>query len=454
MKTKLYVAGIGGCLLIAAYFTPSDLFSFDPQTPAIQDSVYSSALLDYKTSELPGLEIKTPAKIAIVNKMAVAANLKADKKEKKSVEILASKQEKTPVLEKVEKTPEPEETQIAEQYLTEADAVPASSEEISSDIPPYIKPTRTLKVPGANMATTQKAAKIRVKEPQIKITTPVVREAGAVAAATRPKRIVEDFATTEFAVNTSNTNTGKKFPHDNEEEDVAAREELEKAEATESVKAETVVKVEEKFYAFRGKAAVKASLFKYVPPFWDGFSQELGEESADRTELIRKAKQLAAMAKKNGYNTDIAFLADMSVKSNKNRFFIVNLKTMRIEKTSLLAQGRGREKLNLDKDYSNTPGSNLSSLGIYKVGKSYNGAFGHSYRLFGLEESNSKAFQRAIVLHAMGTIPDMETNFPIWQSEGCPSVSPGMLKQVGNMIDRSPKPILFWMYDDNYLPMS
>nr|WP_214460593.1 murein L,D-transpeptidase catalytic domain family protein [Flavihumibacter fluvii] len=169
---------------------------------------------------------------------------------------------------------------------------------------------------------------------------------------------------------------------------------------------------------------------------------------------MAKARQLAKVAAQNGYNTEFAFLVDMSVKSNKNRFFVVNLRTLSIEMTSLVAQGRGKERLNLDKDYSNSPGSNCSSLGMYKIGKSYDGDFGRSYRLFGMDATNKNAYQRAIVLHAMGSIPNIETNFPIWQSEGCPSVSTLMLEKLGSLIDGSKKPVLMWMYDDTYIPMT
>ncbi len=423
MKTKLYVAGMAGAVLLAAFYMPYFLFSTESMSiPSPQETKPAGSFVEFNDkTEIPGLQIKTPAKMAVVNKLAVAANRRTA-----------------------------EQKQLLDNQLARR----RSSGEITAATTPRIQPVR-----GQKLQTSEAAPQIRSVSPSAKLAPELIARQPVV---TKPSRIVENFATREIAVTTSNASTGNKFPHDeesrfphdNEEETLVAEDAPVTAAAEETV-VSTVEekKVEEKYYAFRGKAAVRSDLYKYIPPFWDGFSQELGEESVDKETLLRKARQLAAMAKKNGYNTDIAFLADMSVKSNKNRFFIIDLKTLRIEKTALLAQGRGSERLNLDKDYSNLPGSNLSSLGIYKVGKSYNGAFGHSYRLYGLESTNNKAYQRAIVLHAMGTIPDTETNFPIWQSEGCPSVSPTMLEKLGNLIDKSSKPILFWMYDENFIPM-
>jgi hypothetical protein len=256
-------------------------------------------------------------------------------------------------------------------------------------------------------------------------------------------RTVVNYSSNSYVENTSN----KRFPHDAEENESADVRE-------ETVNRIAVADKSEKVYAFRGKTTVKSSLYKYIPPYWDGFSEELGANKAEHSVLIAKARQLAKIAALNGYNTEFAFLVDMSVKSNKNRFFVINLRTLSIESSSLVAQGRGKERLNLDKDYSNNPGSNCSSLGMYKIGKPYEGDFGRSYRLFGMDASNKNAYQRSIVLHAMGSIPNVETNFPIWQSEGCPSVSTVMLEKLGAMIDNSKKPVLMWMYDDTYIPMN
>ena len=407
MKTKLCVAaGIGSVLLLVAYFNPYVLFSSDPTEQSRQDLMKSQGLLNYEKSNIPGLEIKTPAKVAIVNKLADASHKKAEKIEKQ----LNIKTSSGGDVAKKTKKPSRKERIVVDKSLSEA---------LSEDAEAL-----------ANLESDESDFKSRQD-----LNDNPDNSQTHVNKSPRSRRSVVNYNDAEYAVVTSNTRTL-------DEEDVMAPQREE---------AVTVAK-NESSYSFRGKTKVKSSLYKYIPPTWDGFSEETGNSLVNMAELTRKAHQIAKVAKKNGYNTDYAILADMSVKSNRKRLFVVDLGTMKIVKSALVAQGRGKLKLNLDKDYSNSPGSNCTSLGMYKVGKPYDGDFGLSYRLYGLDATNSRALQRAIVLHAMGSIPDMETNFPIRQSEGCPSVSPKVLESLSELIDHSDKPILMWMYDDTYLP--
>jgi len=51
--------------------------------------------------------------------------------------------------------------------------------------------------------------------------------------------------------------------------------------------------------------------------------------------------------------------------------------------------------------FSNTPGTNQSSIGAFVTADSYQGRFGYSMRIVGLEDGiNDKALARAIVFHA------------------------------------------------------
>lgn len=433
MKTKLYVAGICGCLLLLiAVYQPLVQITSKSVAQSTEDLSNTRIVLNYEQAAIPGLEVKTPAKVAVINKLAASETRKNPKKAKEVLAKTAPRKKEN--IEEFEPIMKKSEELLDDLLKTEAEF---------DNLHPYV--------------ASSKNASRRVKTPQAKPEIEMPEEILVNASPKRSGRTVINYETEETAVNTSYTveaevtTVAKKdrFPHGDESAETY------KVEAG-VVSSESAAKAEkkEKTYSFRGKTEVKSSLYKYIPPFWDGFSPEIGNESADRTDVIQKAKKLAAMANKGEYNNEYAFLLDMSVKSNKYRFFIVNLKTMRIEKSALVAQGRGKENLNLDKEYSNKPNSNCSSLGMYKIGKSYEGAFGHSYRLHGLESTNNNALKRFIVLHAMGTVPDMETNFPIWQSEGCPSVSPKVLERIGNMIDNSKKPILMWMYDDTYIPMT
>jgi hypothetical protein len=174
---------------------------------------------------------------------------------------------------------------------------------------------------------------------------------------------------------------------------------------------------------------------------------EWGREKFSSSKLYVKAFELKKFAEKSGYNTKIALLIDMEVKSGRKRFFVYDLENMKILNSGLVAHGSGGTSFSYDKFFSNSPGSSCTSLGKYKIGNSYQGSFGLAYKLYGLEGSNSNAFKRYVVLHSMGCIQDNETNKPLCQSEGCPAVSPSFLEYLQLIIDNSKKPILLWIYE-------
>ena len=166
--------------------------------------------------------------------------------------------------------------------------------------------------------------------------------------------------------------------------------------------------------------------------------------------LKPQAASIREYAKKNNYSSDYVFLVDMSLPSGKNRFFVYNLKKDTLERSALVCHGFG-STIKTSEDqliFSNNNYSFKTSLGKYKIGSSYNGAYGLAFKLYGLDSTNSKAFERAIVLHSDIHIPNAETYpYKIFQSQGCPAVTPSFLPILGNYIKASKKPILMWIYN-------
>lgn len=98
------------------------------------------------------------------------------------------------------------------------------------------------------------------------------------------------------------------------------------------------------------------------------------------------------------YNQDLAILIDFRITSNKFRFFIYDLKNDKILEKAIVSHGSGSVIKNSDQlKFSNIEGSYQSSLGKYEIANSYVGIFGKSYRLKGLDKTNSNAMNRAIV---------------------------------------------------------
>jgi len=193
----------------------------------------------------------------------------------------------------------------------------------------------------------------------------------------------------------------------------------------------------------------KGGKYVFIPPSYTMLKPEKGAEKYSLSTLQQKMKKIKKFAAANNYDTTVAFFIDMQVKSGKERFFVADLANNSIIKKGLVAHGKGNEKFTFDRKFSNDEGSNCTSLGVYKIGKAYNGAFGLSYKLYGLNKTNNNALKRYVVLHAMGSIPYAESKYPITQTEGCPAVSPAFLDELSAILDNTPKKVLLCVYYGN-----
>lgn len=90
-------------------------------------------------------------------------------------------------------------------------------------------------------------------------------------------------------------------------------------------------------------------------------------------------------------------IVDYTLPSTQRRFFLTNLKTGEV-KVYYVAHGKGSGE-NFAYKFSNTKDSLQTSLGIYLAGDTYQGSYGATLRLYGLQKSNDQAYNRDIVVH-------------------------------------------------------
>ena len=180
----------------------------------------------------------------------------------------------------------------------------------------------------------------------------------------------------------------------------------------------------------------------------DSFSAIPDSVNESQVALTSHLKQVVQFLQEKGYSTEYCFLIDMGICSGKNRFFVYDIMRNTVTLSGLVAHGNCNTQFLEEAKFSNKPNCGCSSLGKYKVGASYRGEFGKSYRLYGLDSTNSNAFKRAIVLHGFGPVPDEEI-YPkiLCNSFGCPMVSRTFLNKLSEIIDKSKKPILLWIYN-------
>ena len=163
--------------------------------------------------------------------------------------------------------------------------------------------------------------------------------------------------------------------------------------------------------------------------------------------LQAKAGEVKSFVQKNGFNSKFCFLVDMSLPSCQNRFFVFDIAKDSKKKYNIAAHGRCKQSWLEGRKYGNIHGCGSTSLGKYRIGNSYQGRFGLAFKLYGLDKTNDRAFERFVVRHADSCVPETEVSSEICQSDGCPMVSPKFLKQLERVIKNSPKPVLLWIFN-------
>jgi hypothetical protein len=132
-------------------------------------------------------------------------------------------------------------------------------------------------------------------------------------------------------------------------------------------------------------------------------------------------------------HTDIVAITDFSKASRDPRFFLLDTRSGRVSQ-HLVAHGRGSDPDHSGwvERFSNAIGSYASSAGAYLTGDFYEGKYGRSLRLQGLEGRNSNAETRALVVHsAWYAEPQVAAEHgKLGRSEGCFALSSDSLHEV------------------------
>ena len=156
---------------------------------------------------------------------------------------------------------------------------------------------------------------------------------------------------------------------------------------------------------------------------------------------------------KKGLSQNYAIVVDFSNPSGRHRFFVCDLKKQTIIASSLCAHGAGKGSSKKEPVFSNEMGSNCSSLGYYKIiGKHRMSTSGlPSFKLIGLDKSNSNAERRGILIHSAKLISMFRWGiYPFYLpmdkriSSGCFAVDIDMMDVIEKLMKEEKKPILLY----------
>lgn len=142
-------------------------------------------------------------------------------------------------------------------------------------------------------------------------------------------------------------------------------------------------------------------------------------------------------------------LIDYTAPSNDRRMFLVDRETGEISKMAV-AHGRynasminthlsyNKNSIKWAKYFSNELGSNAPSSGFFVSGVEYEGKFGRSMVLHGLETGvNDNACQRAVVIHKHLMVTKSSARL---LSAGCPMISKDYIDHVINLLEGHQNP--------------
>jgi len=176
------------------------------------------------------------------------------------------------------------------------------------------------------------------------------------------------------------------------------------------------------------------------------------EKPIDYSAIHQEAKSYCQL---NGFNQEFYFLLDFSVHSGKNRFYVIDFKSLQVLDQNLVTHGscdvfeENPEKYKKAK-FSNANSSHCSSKGKYKIGKRDYSSWGINvkYWLHGMENTNTNAEKRVVVLHSWDAVSNEEI-YPRYAplSWGCPAVSDKFMKTLDKKLQVAKKPVLLWIVE-------
>ena len=170
-----------------------------------------------------------------------------------------------------------------------------------------------------------------------------------------------------------------------------------------------------------------------APPPAPALPTEVVPNPAYDRKILALAAREVERAGTRVWRKDIVGVADFARPSTLPRLHFANLENGTI-RSFHVAHGRGSdpEHSGFLQSFSGAVGSEATSRGAYLTAEWYNGKYGTSIRLLGLDNDNSTALERAIVMHpAWYADPGMVAKQgKLGRSEGCFAMGPEQFNEA------------------------
>ena len=154
-------------------------------------------------------------------------------------------------------------------------------------------------------------------------------------------------------------------------------------------------------------------------------------------------------------NPGVLIIIDYTKPSNEERFYVLDLNNKKLVYSTRVAHSKN-SGLEIPLEFSDDPNSYQSSLGFFVTLGEYNGAYGYSLRLKGLEENiNANAEDRAIVIHGGDIVEDeyiKKFGFA-GRSLGCPVLPNSLTREIIDFIKHG-RVLFIYGNDEEYIDES
>ena len=154
-------------------------------------------------------------------------------------------------------------------------------------------------------------------------------------------------------------------------------------------------------------------------------------------------------------NPGVLIIIDYTKPSNEERFYVLDLNKKKLVYSTRVAHSKN-SGLEIPLEFSDDPNSYQSSLGFFVTLGEYNGAYGYSLRLKGLEENiNANAEDRAIVIHGGDIVEDeyiKKFGFA-GRSLGCPVLPHSLTREIIDFIKHG-RVLFIYGNDEEYVDNS
>lgn len=166
----------------------------------------------------------------------------------------------------------------------------------------------------------------------------------------------------------------------------------------------------------------------------------------------KRAKAAMDFAKRHNMNEHYVLLVDYSIQSGRPRMFVWDINQRKIIASTYVMHGSGGGSTAKKPHFSNSPGSECSTLGNFLVTREHGIRLKRSLRLKGMDRDNQTAYARGLMIHGSKWVDIWCWNeyIPLNREScmGCFTVSTKGMDALWTLVNKEEKPLLLWAFDN------